>query len=172
MNLAIDIGNTKIKAGIFSGGALLANLSGPFVDADVFIKKILAGNKIENIILSSVVNHSDELFALLASNYNFVYLSNTTKLPFKNKYATPETLGNDRLSSIAGAYAAYHGQNVLVIDAGTCIKCDFISEAGEYLGGSISPGIQMRYNALHTFTQKLPNLNPVENQPSLIGDTT
>jgi type III pantothenate kinase len=99
-------------------------------------------------------------------------LSSGTKLPFSNKYATPETLGNDRLSAVAGAHAEYPGRNVLVIDAGTCIKYDFITEDGEYLGGSISPGIQMRYNALHTFTQKLPSLSPLAIQPALIGDST
>jgi type III pantothenate kinase len=172
MNLSIDIGNTQIKAGLFADGALVDLQLGPSGEADVFMRNLLAKHPVKNVILSSVANHSDELIVHLSTHYNFFYLNHQTRLPFVNKYSTPETLGNDRLSAIAGAYAEFPGRNVLVVDAGTCIKYDFISSAADYLGGGISPGIIMRYNALHHFTHKLPQLSSAENQPLLIGNST
>eukprot|EP01034_Spumella_vulgaris_P018100 gene18100-23108_t len=88
-------------------------------------------------------------------------------------YHTPETLGPDRLAVAIGGYSLYPGQNVLVLDFGTCLKCDFVSHSGRYEGGSISPGLQMRFKAMHTFTAKLPLLNRPENfPPHPIGRST
>jgi type III pantothenate kinase len=171
MNLAIDIGNTQIKAGAFSEGAIVKTLSAPYGQAEAFISGLLKAHDYKAIILSSVVNHSDDLISMLASNYEFVYLSHHTPLPFKNRYLTPETLGKDRLSAIAGAFAGFPGKNILVVDAGTCIKYDFITAGGEYMGGGISPGIQMRYNALHAYTHKLPKISSTE-PAILIGQNT
>ena len=71
---------------------------------------------------------------------------------------------------MAGA-AKYPGKNVLIISAGTALTFDFVNDRGEYLGGSISPGMEMRFNALHTFTDKLPLLSYQE-PAELIGSTT
>jgi type III pantothenate kinase len=88
----------------------------------------------------------------------FLVVSSTIKLPFKNLYKTPKTLGVDRIGLVVSAVKKYRNSNVLVIDAGTCITYDFVNEKSEYLGGAISPGIKMRFQSLHEFTSKLPLL--------------
>ena len=100
-----------------------------------------------------------------------VILDENTPLPIKNLYETPATLGKDRLAAAVGARAIFPGKNVLSIDAGTCITYDFLTKDGEYLGGSISPGIRMRFRAMHAFTGRLPLVEP-EDFTGLIGKTT
>ena len=107
----------------------------------------------------------------MQQRYAVFYLNHETKIPFLNKYATPETLGVDRIALISAAAKQYPQQNVLVIDAGTCITYDFLSAENEYLGGAISPGIAMRYKSLHTFTEKLPLLD-ANNPKILTGNST
>ena len=94
-----------------------------------------------------------------------------TKIPLQNTYKTPESLGRDRIALAVGANQLFPTNNTLVIDAGTCITYDFIDEKNNYLGGAISPGLQIRLNALHTFTEKLP-LVTIKNGSELIGKTT
>ena len=108
----------------------------------------------------------------MQQHFRFVKLDHTTPLPLINCYETPETLGRDRLAAAVGAGTLHPQQNVLVIDCGTCIKYDMVTSAGEYLGGAISPGLEMRFNALHTFTDQLPLVTNPGAQPSLIGATT
>jgi type III pantothenate kinase len=98
-------------------------------------------------------------------------LSALTNIPVTNFYKTPDTLGKDRLAGIVAAHSLYVKENVLVIDAGTCITYDLITTKGEYYGGSISPGLNMRFKALHTFTEKLP-LVSLLNFEELIGTDT
>jgi type III pantothenate kinase len=98
-------------------------------------------------------------------------LNDQTPLPFINTYRSPGTLGADRVANAAGAISKYPGRNVLVIDTGTCIKMDLVKAEGAYAGGSISPGLNMRYQALHRYTGRLPLLEP-EEQATLIGTTT
>ena len=116
--------------------------------------------KCDRLILSTVKNKSN--FKTLFSNKNFVLLNNSTPLPIKILYKSPTSLGNDRIALAVGAITNFPNKNVLVIDAGTCITYDLINSKKEYLGGSISPGIQMRYNALHQFTSQLPLLESVD----------
>lgn len=172
MNLTIDIGNTLVKAALFSGKRMIESRLATIAELEIFIQNLLRDSHIDHIILSSVINHPDQLIADLASDYKFIYLDQHTLLPFKNCYLTPETLGKDRIAAVAGASAVSPNQNVLVIDAGTCIKYDFITDQNEYLGGGISPGIKMRYSALHHFTQHLPGLEPIADLPKLTGNTT
>jgi type III pantothenate kinase len=172
MNLAIDVGNTRVKAGIFLSGNLSQQLESEINSSENFIEGLLETHNVERIILSSVINHSDGWIARLAARYNLICLDHNTKLPFKNSYRSPETLGKDRLSAAAGAVYLLPGQNVLVIDAGTCIKYDVVTADKEYLGGGISPGIQMRYKALSQFTHKLPELKMSNQSPPLVGSDT
>ncbi|MFA5300654.1 MAG: type III pantothenate kinase, partial [Lutibacter sp.] len=102
---------------------------------------------------------------------NLIELDYNTKVPFLNNYATPKTLGVDRIALVSSAFSNYPNKNVLIIDAGTCITYDFINHEGNYYGGAISPGIEMRYKALHVFTEKLPLLRP-ELMYQLVGDST
>ena len=172
MNLVVDVGNTLIKLAIFEGEELLSkkvNIKGDFLDTISEIKKKYP--QITHCIVSSVGKISETHLAKLKKEYTVLLLTHSTKIPFQNNYATPETLGVDRIALISAAAVEYPQKNVLVIDAGTCVTYDFISETNTYEGGAISPGLQMRYKAMHTFTEKLPLL---ESEPidKLIGNTT
>ncbi len=109
-------------------------------------------------IVSAVSSLSEINISYLKEELKVHFLSHASSLPFKNNYQTPETLGVDRLALMAAASMTYPNTNVLVIDAGTCITYDFLDKGKGYIGGAISPGLAMRYKALHTFTSKLPLL--------------
>jgi len=155
MNLVLDIGNTRVKSAVFKGRELLQNDSFPF-DISTLAKKV--SEHTGPIIISSVKNLEEENF--LKSSPNLIFLSPSIKLPLKNSYQTPETLGNDRLSNAVAIHKLSNKENTLAIDCGTCLKFDFVQK-GYYLGGSISPGLEMRLKALNTFTDKLPLIKAV-----------
>jgi type III pantothenate kinase len=127
--------------------------------------------QVNQVILSSVRDYSDEIRNLLNSQFHCIELSPAVPLPIKLNYQTVATLGNDRIALAVAAAGLFPGQNVLIIDAGTCITYDFINVNNEYCGGGISPGILMRFKALNTFTSKLPLVSKV-NYAGLIGDST
>ncbi len=171
MNLIIDTGNTFTKLALFQGSEMVAFLSFEGVDEKQVVKFCESNLLINNAILSSVKQYPSEIDAYLTENYFTVLFSHTTSIPVKNKYSTPETLGKDRLAGVVGAQKIFPANDILVIDAGTAITYDFITASGEYMGGSISPGIAMRYKALHTYTDRLPLLNHYEDA-KLTGDDT
>ncbi|MCB0577681.1 MAG: type III pantothenate kinase [Phaeodactylibacter sp.] len=171
MNLAIDIGNTRLKAGVFSDGVLQYRKTWETWKIDDLVA-LATNHNVKNIILSTVVGAvAEPLRAHFSSRFFFMELDATTPLPVKNKYRTPETLGKDRLAAVAGAFALFPGEACLVADAGTCITYDLLSAGGAYLGGNISPGIAMRLRAMHEFTARLPLVapGPLENW---VGDST
>ena len=153
--ITLDEGNTSVKLALFDNDTLVSKYNN--IDLN-FVIKLLP--KCDRLILSTVKNKSN--FKTLFSNKNFVLLNNFTPLPIKILYKSPTSLGNDRIALAVGAITNFPNKNVLVIDAGTCITYDLINSRKEYLGGSISPGIQMRYNALHQFTSQLPLLESVD----------
>ena len=153
--ITLDEGNTSVKLALFDNETLVSKYNN--IDLN-FVIKLLP--KCDRLILSTVKNKSN--FKTLFSNKNFVLLNNSTPLPIKILYKSPTSLGNDRIALAVGAITNFPNKNVLVIDAGTCITYDLINSKKEYLGGSISPGIQMRYNALHQFTSQLPLLESVD----------
>lgn len=155
--LAVDIGNTKIKAGIFKDETLGEIFVFEKNEIHTF-KNIIKKNNITHTILSNVENENVDLENILSQHTQFLKLNHQTKLPFINNYKTPETLGMDRISAVAGAQLFFPNVNCLIIDAGTCITYDFISAETNYFGGAIAPGLQMRLNAMHHFTKKLPQL--------------
>lgn len=172
MLLAVDIGNTKIKAAVFEADALIEKFIFDKKDAEKKIKKIFQQyEKINISVLSSVQNHDNAIVSLLEKRTQVFVVSHTFSFPFTNKYTTPATLGIDRLVLAAGATLQFPSRNRLVLDAGTCITYDFIDSKDNYLGGAISPGLQMRYDAMHNFTAKLPLLYP-EMPQYYIGDST
>ena len=122
-------------------------------------------------ILSSVVNHDPAVEDLLASKTRFHKLSNTSKLPFTIPVGKPETMGADRLAIAASAVFLFPGKNNVAVGLGTCITFNFINQAGEFLGGSISPGMEMRFQAMHQFTAKLPLVKGHWNVPLIGYDT-
>lgn len=171
MNLVIDIGNTLTKTALFKGDELTSFSSFEKISPDA-VERILAINtSVKSIILSSVAEYDKSITDNLASQYKVIELTHQTKLPIENLYGTPETLGKDRLAAAVGANSSFRFQNVLSIDAGTCIKYDFVNAKNQYLGGAISPGIEMRFKALNQFTDKLPLIN-YKHFDKLIGQNT
>jgi len=156
MNLVIDIGNSLTKTALFSGNDPVSFSSFEILSADA-LKKVFDTNPVvDRVILSSVVEHDDYIVEYIKSKSNLIELNHETKLPIENLYASPQTLGKDRLACATGANLLFRNKNVLSIDAGTCIKYDFVNSNNQYLGGGISPGIETRFKALNTFTDKLP----------------
>ena len=171
MNLIVDIGNSRIKIAIFNKDELIYN---EVITNDFFVGTAI--NLIEkfnckNAIISSVGNLKKSEIDQIKAKIKVFELRTTTKIPFFNNYATPKTLGVDRIALVAAAVSKYQNQNVLIIDAGTCITFDFVTTSKNYLGGAISPGIEMRYKSLHKFTKRLPLLMR-EESTSLIGTST
>ncbi|CAL2084232.1 Type III pantothenate kinase [Tenacibaculum sp. 190524A02b] len=171
MFLIIDVGNTRIKLAVFEKDILIHKTI--FKKEEIFKKilKIKEKYSIKSSIISSVASFSPEETIKIKELLEPIFLNNETKVPFKNLYNTPKTLGVDRIALAAAAVKKYPNKNCLVIDAGTCITYEFITKTKEYLGGAISPGIRMRYNALNNYTSKLPLLEPTE-ITSIIGTNT
>ena len=171
MNLIIDIGNTRGKAAVFELDTVVELFLFDKENIIQKIQEILSKYTISQSIISAVANLSEEKIEKLKCFIDVLELNHQTNLPFENKYATPKTLGVDRIALVSGAVQKYPGTNVLVIDAGTCITYDIVTNDKQYLGGAISPGLEMRYKALHHFTAKLPDLKK-ESLENYIGNTT
>jgi len=160
INLVIDIGNTRTKIALFNEHDLMFNV--PIDQLTVNHVRMLQEEhpQLKRVILSSVKPYSDELKQYLSENFEqFLELDHQTEIPIGNLYQTPETLGKDRIAAAVGANELFPDQNLLVIDAGTAITFDLISEKNEFIGGNISPGLEMRFKALNQFTGSLPLLN-------------
>ncbi|MBX9850339.1 MAG: type III pantothenate kinase [Cytophagaceae bacterium] len=168
MNLTIDVGNTFIKAGIFENGKLISLHT--FKNEEELSAFGFQSN-IKNIIISSVRKDSSFFNDYFSFADKLVFLSASTPVPLINLYKTPQSLGMDRLAAVAGAVTMFPECARLVIDAGTCITYEFIDEKDQYMGGAISPGIDMRLKALNTFTGKLP-LIPRKDHAGLTGANT
>ena len=168
MNLVVDIGNTRAKLAVFKQDKLVFSLISDHDDINKNIDKLQEEYSLKNCILSSVTNILTDVE--LKKFDKFVQLDHKTSIPFQNKYDTPMTLGVDRIALASAAVRQYPKQNVLVIDSGTCITYDFINSKNEYLGGAISPGINLRYKSLHQFTANLPLLEQASYK--LIGTNT
>ena len=172
MVLAIDFGNTQIKTAVFEYNNLINKQIISYPDWQKTFKKLLKNYPlIQNIVLASVVNNTFSNLLHLAKNINCTIIDHQTRFPFTNLYTTPQTLGIDRMVLAAGAIFKFPDQNRLVIDLGTCITYDFIDKNNNYLGGAISPGLQMRYKSLHEFTSKLPLL-ATEMPKNSVGNST
>ncbi len=173
MNLAIDIGNTVSKLAIFKGKELFSKMVVEGKPNEALYAELKNDNPgLHHVILSSVKNTDQQTIVFLKKSFHLLELSAQTLLPINNLYTAPETLGNDRIAGVVGATKYFPNNNILVIDAGTCITYDFINSDNEYLGGSISPGLEMRFQALHTFTARLPLIKPDENVDEVIGNST
>lgn len=173
MQLILDIGNSSSKFTVFNGDDLIElghikKESTHYEIADLLTKH----NHINKAIVSSV-RENPSFISFVKKNITTLELNHTTPIPIKIRYKSPETLGRDRIASAVAASAIF-GTPVLSIDAGTCITFDFINDHGEYLGGAISPGIDMRLKALHKFTSKLPYVKykNITEPLSLIGKNT
>ncbi len=159
MNLVIDWGNTRIKAGWFTGDTLVETARYASAEA---LGEALLKTPPRYVIASSTSRPAAELRDLLDTfdgGANWLLLSPDLAVPIRNDYGTPRTLGADRLAGAVGAMALFPNQNCLIFDLGTCITADFVSADGTFRGGLISPGLRMRLQAMHTFTARLPLLD-------------
>lgn len=172
MNLVVDVGNTWIKFAVFEKNELVFHDAFKASDFLERVKLVFEEYPdIKNAIVSSVGDFDKKNMEVLALFCQVHVLSANSKIPFKNSYATPQTLGIDRIALATAAFYHNKNGNTLVIDAGTCITYDMVTNFNEYLGGAISPGVQMRYTAMHDQTAKLPLLAK-ETPLDLIGDST
>ena len=168
MNISLDVGNSLAKVGIFETQSLIRKEIIPSRrDLEIFLKSHHA----ENLIVSSVAEQAEEIVSWANVINKKIILGPDLPLPIHNRYATPSALSIDRLAAACGAWSLFPNLDCLVIDVGTCINYELISQTSEYLGGAISPGIVMRFEAMHRNTAKLPLASPVENTP-LMGNTT
>lgn len=154
-NLVIDAGNSAVKLAVFKEDKIVYSVTEESINEQNIVE-IANMHECENIIVSSVRENLNINDAELNQNFNYHRFSSESIIPIKNYYKSPQTLGLDRLAAVIGANHIYKNLNVLVIDAGTCITYDMIDEDGNYYGGSISAGINMRFKAMHQFTSKLP----------------
>jgi len=172
MIICIDVGNTRTKVAVYENGTLQQLV---ITNNEKLIKNISKQIQgIENcvdIILSSVGNLPSEVIENLKKLGNLIIVTHESPIPFKNLYATPTTLGIDRIVLAAGATLKYPNQNRLIIDAGTCLTYDFINNQDQYHGGAISPGIGLRYKSLHDYTANLP-LEKISELHSFVGNST
>ena len=172
MNLAIDIGNSRTKAAIFSSGELIELIVAEKMSIQLLkeVKRRFSG--LNKVILSAVSGVLPEVIEYLQSNFSvYLRLNHATPVPIQNNYLTPGTLGLDRLAAAIGAKDSFPGKDLLVIDAGTALTFDLVESNGTYAGGNISPGLRSRFRALHEFTEKLPLVEESEHWPE-IGQTT
>jgi type III pantothenate kinase len=170
ITICLDFGNTRLKCAVFENDNIKTTIvlnEDPVTDLQTVIKEY----KPERSILSSVVNHSEEIENILEKQTRFHKLNYQSKIPFTIPVGKPETVGADRLAIAAASVFLFPGKNNLAIGLGSCITFNFINQFHELLGGSISPGMEMRFKAMHQFTAKLPMAEADWNVPLIGYDT-
>ena len=172
MILIIDVGNTRIKSAVFEQNTIVEVFFFSNENFKISIENILKRfDEITNLVITSVGKLEKKAFESFSNRFQINFISRESNFPFQNNYASPSTLGIDRMVLSAGAVMQFPKQNRLVIDAGTCVTYDFIDDKDVYHGGAISPGIRLRYEAMHNYTAKLPLLS-IEEPEKIIGNST
>ena len=169
MNLTLDIGNTQSKLAVFNNSLVFVKTFDSEFIIDEIDDFLISYPSIKNLIVCSVTDINLNLDKYNFDNIHFV--SENSSISFENLYLSKKSLGNDRIALVSSASLSYPGKNVLIIDAGSCITYDFINDKNQYLGGAISPGLNMRYKSLNEFTSKLP-LVSIESSENLIANQT
>jgi type III pantothenate kinase len=170
-NLVIDIGNTLTKIAVFGQDELLQAEHYAVVEAGTLLK-LIDQYQVNKAIISSVKKEIESWRSSLEGKVDLEYFNVEMTAGIHNQYKTPKTLGLDRLAAVIGANQLYPGKGSLVIDAGTAITYDWVDAAGNYFGGSISPGLNMRYKALNYYTGGLPLISADEQFNNEYGDDT
>lgn len=169
-----DIGNTRTKIAVFENGNMLElrNVKGNFMNEANRVFALFG--RPFSVMVSTVSLPEKEVIAMLSAIYDgkILFFRSGMKLPVRNGYKTPQTLGQDRIANACAAWKFNPDKHTLVIDLGTCIKYDFVDETSLYHGGAIAPGLAMRYKALTRFTGQLPYFKPIDEFPDLIGQST
>ena len=168
--LCFDFGNTRLKCAVFIDGNL-NNVEVLSDDSLPEVERIIHLYNPNKSILSSVINHKPAIEPLLAEATDFHKLNHTSKLPFTTPVGKPQTIGADRLALCAAAVSLYPNQHTLAIGLGTCITYNFTNKYQEFLGGGISPGMNMRFRAMHEQTALLPIVKAQHNFPLVGYDT-
>ena len=172
MNLIIDVGNTNVKLAVFQDDKIVFKARCKLKSLEKEIASLLKNFKfISKAIVSSVGRLKKKDVKFIEQYLELLLLDAETQLPYSNSYKTPKTLGVDRIALVSASVEKYPGHNVLIIDAGTCITYDFITNENTYLGGAISPGIEMRYKSLNNLTANLPLLE-TKAPKNIIGNST
>ena len=173
MNLVFDLGNSYGKIAVCEGNRVVEAATYEKITSREIAYFHTRYTGLKGAIISSVVNYSREIIDYLSNLYSTcIELDHATPIPLKNLYRTPDTLGYDRIAAAVGAYTNYPDKNVLVIDAGTAITYDIVTSKGEFLGGNISPGLEIRFKALNKHTSRLPQLERPDVKPPLVGSST
>ncbi len=173
MNLVLDLGNSYGKIAVCDRKKVVEAATYEKITSREISYFHVRYPGLKGAIISSVVNYSREIIDYLSMLYGTcIELNHGTPIPLENKYVTPETLGYDRIAAAVGAYTMCPGKNVLVIDAGTAITYDIVTSGGEFLGGNISQGLEIRFKSLNKYTNRLPHLERPEKVPPLVGSTT
>lgn len=172
MNLVIDQGNTICKLAFFGEeNEILSFHACPQLNVP-FLADFLKDKQLQAGILSTVKDLNPEITNYLKFRIpGFILFDHHTSLPLKNTYHTPQTLGLDRMAAAVGAWSLQPGKPLLIVDMGTAVTFDFVSEDGTYMGGNIAPGMQMRLKSLHEYTDKLPLVEPGMDF-SMLGEDT
>lgn len=171
MNLVIDIGNTLQKCAIFDSSDQELFFDSVKEISVKYLQDLFQKFQIRNTIISTVGKENLDAQIFLMANSNCIVFNHHLKIPITINYDSFETLGLDRIANGVGAFSLFPGENCLSIQAGTCIVYDFIDKNGVFQGGAISPGINMRFKALHEQTRNLPFLEK-ENVNYFIGKNT
>jgi type III pantothenate kinase len=170
--ICIDAGNSLVKVAVMENSILRSLAAFVLTDTCALMRHIASLPPAYACILSSVSIAGQEIMELLLQKAPYLMeLTADTPVPIRNLYKTPETLGKDRLAAVVGAFSLFPHRDILVLDAGTALTIDFIDSEGNYRGGNISPGLDIRFRALHDYTRKLPLLTRTSDFET-IGDTT
>jgi type III pantothenate kinase len=168
--LCFDFGNTRLKAAVFENEKISEEIT-LADDRAESIEKLLNVYNPQRTILSSVIDHHTAIERILAEKTVFHKISHLTKINFTTPSGKPETIGTDRLALCAAAVHFFPGKNNLVIALGSCITYNFINQYHQFMGGSISPGMEMRFKAMQSFTARLPLVKKDWNFPLIGYDT-
>lgn len=170
ITLCLDFGNTRLKWAVFSEGKI--SYAGIFSDRLMEeLRACLETYRPERSILSSVIDHPEDLLELLKSKTHFHILDHQSRVPITTPVGKPETIGSDRLALVVAASHYFSGQNNLVIGLGSAITYNYVNRFHQFIGGSISPGMEMRFKSLQVFTARLPLVKPHWNFPLAGYDT-
>ena len=156
MNLIVDIGNTLVKLAVFDGGRIVAQRCVERLHPSM-LGELLEGRRAAKAVVASTRGEADDVIETVRPYADYLLeFTSQTPVPVANAYHTPETLGRDRLAAAVGATVLYPGENVLIVDFGTAVTIDLVTADNTFRGGCISPGVTMRFRALHDYTAKLP----------------
>ncbi|MBQ2703535.1 MAG: type III pantothenate kinase [Alistipes sp.] len=163
MNLIVDIGNTATKIAVMdSNNTVVAYRRVEHFTAEMAAALLDEYPSIDKAIVASTGAEDERVWRVLRARVDyFLEFTSTTDVPLKNGYKTPETLGADRLAAAVGAQECYGRSNMLIVDFGTAITYDLVTD-GVFRGGNISLGVAARFRALHEYTERLPLCEPTD----------